>query len=257
MSRKLSQVDAFGEDVCSKNPVAVVRDAEGLDDQVLDRLWSERATGELMHVDTVSLASTIGARVRRERLAREWTLDQLAEAASVSRRQLINIEQGEANPSIGTLLSMSDALGIALSALVEPPSSRLVKVTRAGEGAELWTGEHGGHGVLLVSTQPPEVVELWDWRMNPGDRHESKPHHQGARELLRVDTGVVTLEVGDDTHELAAGDAIMFPGDAPHAYGNESVEPAQFSLTVYDPLSRVGHDTGMIRPTMVADSAQS
>jgi len=177
----------------------------------------------------------IGARIRRERLAREWTLDRLAEAAGVSRRQLVNIEQGEANPSIGTLLSMSDALGIALSALVEPPSSRLVKVTRAGEGVELWTGEYGGRGILLVSTQPPDVVELWDWHMNPGDRHESKPHHRGARELLRVSAGVVSLDVGDDRHELAAGDAIMFPGDVPHAYSNEGAEPARFSLTVYEP----------------------
>ncbi|MCU1408119.1 MAG: family transcriptional regulator [Microbacteriaceae bacterium] len=210
-----------------------------------------------MHLDTVSLASTIGARIRRERLSRGWTLDHLAEAARVSRRQLVNIEQGEANPSIGTLLSMSDALGIALSALVEPPSSRLVKVARAGEGAELWSGEYGGRGVLLVSTQPPEVVELWDWRMNPGERHESKPHHQGARELLRVNTGAVTLDVGDDRHELAAGDAIMFPGDVPHAYGNVSAEPAQFSLTVYDPLSRLGPDVRMNRATIAADSAGS
>jgi transcriptional regulator with XRE-family HTH domain len=211
-----------------------------------------------MHVDAVTLASTIGARIRRERLAREWTLDRLAEAAGVSRRQLINIEQGEANPSIGTLLSMSDALGIALSALVEPPSSRVVKISREGEGAELWTGEHGGRGVLLVSTPFPDVVELWDWRMNPGERHESKPHHPGARELLRVTTGVVTLNVGDDRHELAVGDAIMFPGDVPHAYGNEGAEPAQFSLTVYDPNgSRASTPMRETGSTDAADSAQS
>ena len=211
-----------------------------------------------MHADTVTLASTIGARIRRKRLAREWTLDHLAETAGVSRRQLVNIEQGEANPSIGTLLGVSDALGIALSELVEPPSSRLVNITRAGDGAELWTGEHGGRGVLLVSTPFPDVVELWDWRMNPGERHESKPHHLGARELLRVTIGVVTLEVGGDRNELAAGDAIMFSGDVPHAYGNQGTEPAQFALTVYDPAdSRASGRKPLTRSTSSADSAQS
>lgn len=194
-----------------------------------------KAAGIPRQVDAVTLASTIGARIRRERLAREWTLDGLADVAGISRRQVINLEQGEANPSIGTLLSLSDALGIALAALVEPPSSRLVKVTRSGEGAQLWTGQNGGHGILLVSTQPPDVVELWDWQLNPGECHASNPHHQGARELLRVHIGVVTLDVGDDHHELAPGDAIMFPGEVPHAYGNEGIEPAQFSLAVYDP----------------------
>ena len=208
-----------------------------------------------MHADKVTLASTIGARIRRERLAREWTLARLADAASVSRRPVVNIEQGEANPSIGTLLSMSDALGISLSQLVEPPSSRLVTITRAGGGSELWTGEYGGRGLLLVSTTFPDVVELWDWRMNAGERHESKPHHPGARELLRVTSGVVTLDVGGDRNELAAGDAIMFPGDVPHTYGNQGTEPAQFALTVYDPAG--SRASGLNLTTSAPESAQS
>ena len=208
-----------------------------------------------MHVDKFTLASTIGARIRRERLAREWTLDRLADATSISRRQVVNIEQGEANPSIGTLLRMSDALGISLSQLVEPPSSGLMTITRAGDGAELWTGEYGGRGVLLVSTPFPDVVELWDWRMNPGERHESKPHHLGARELLRVTSGVVTLDVEGDCNELAAGDAIMFPGDVPHTYSNQGAEPAQFALTVYDPAG--SRATGLKRLTSAPDLAQS
>ena len=50
-----------------------------------------------------------------------WTLDRLAEVAGVSRSMLVNIEQGAANPSVGILLRISDALGIGLPALVEPP----------------------------------------------------------------------------------------------------------------------------------------
>lgn len=46
--------------------------------------------------------------------------------------------------------------------------------------------------------------------------------------------GVMTLDVGSDRHELAAGDAVMFPGDLPHSYGNAGAEPARFSLTVYE-----------------------
>ena len=48
--------------------------------------------------------SAIGVRVRQERQSRRWTLDQLAEAAGVSRRMVVNVEQGAANPSVGTLL---------------------------------------------------------------------------------------------------------------------------------------------------------
>jgi hypothetical protein len=48
-------------------------------------------------------------------------LDDDEEAAGVSRRMVVNLEQGAANPSVGTLLKISDALGVDLPALVEPP----------------------------------------------------------------------------------------------------------------------------------------
>src|SRR6476469_9395077 len=108
-----------------------------------------------MDKSTTSLALAIGARVKQERQSRGWTLDQLAESAGVSRRMLVNVEQGAANPSVGTLLRISDALGVGLPALVEPPEQRLVKVTRAGEGAALWSSYAGGRGVLVAGTEPP------------------------------------------------------------------------------------------------------
>src|SRR5579859_4441496 len=118
-----------------------------------------------MDEGTAALALAIGVRVRQERLSRRWTLDQLAEAAGVSRRMVVNVEQGAANPSVGTLLRISDALGVGLPALVEPPARTMVKVTRRGEGAVLWTGDGGGRGVLVAGTEPPDVAELWDWTL--------------------------------------------------------------------------------------------
>src|SRR5881628_1096957 len=126
-----------------------------------------------MDDSTAPLAAAIGARVRAERQARQWTLDRLAEAAGVSRRMVVNVEQGAANPSVGTLLRISDALGIGLPALVESAPPREVRVTRQGAGAVLWTGQFGGRGVLVSGTEPPDVVELWDWTLGPGDRHVS------------------------------------------------------------------------------------
>jgi len=184
---------------------------------------------------TSALAAAIGARVRHERQARRWTLDRLAEAAGVSRRMLVNVEQGAANPSVGTLLRISDALGVGLPALVEPPEPKPVKVTRRGEGAALWTSESGGRGVLVAGTKPPDVLELWDWTLAPGDRHAGEAHTTGTQELVQVQEGSITVEVADQAVILDVGDAVAFAGDVEHSYSNPGKQPARFSLAVFEP----------------------
>lgn len=194
--------------------------------------------GALVDESTTALASAIGVRVRQERQSCRWTLDQLAEAAGVSRRMVVNVEQGAANPSVGTLLRLSDALGVGLPALVERPGPGRVKVTRSGRGAVLWTGESGGSATLVAGTEPPNVVELWDWTLGPGDQHASPAHTAGTKELIQVREGTVTVEVAEQSTVLAAGDAVAFAGDVAHSYANPGSEPARFSLAVFEP--RVG-----------------
>lgn len=188
-----------------------------------------------MHQDTADLALAIGARVRQERQSRRWTLDQLAEVAGVSRRMVVNVEQGAANPSVGTLLRIGDALGVGLPSLVERPQPKRVKVTRRGGGAVLWSGELGGSGVLVAGTEPPDVVELWDWTLGPGEAHLSEAHTAGTKELMQVHQGSITVDVEDQSVTLEAGDAIAFAGDVEHSYANAGTKEARFSLAVFEP----------------------
>lgn len=187
------------------------------------------------------MALAIGARVKQERHSRGWTLDQLADAAGVSRRMVINVEQGSVNPSVGTLLRLSDALGVGLPALVESPEPKPVKVTRDGDGAVLWHGEAGGRGVLVAGTEPPDVIELWDWTLEPGEHHASEAHTQGTKELLQVIAGTVVVDIVDQSFTLGAGDALTFPGNVTHAYRNVSGRSARFSLAVFEPGVGTGH----------------
>lgn len=188
-----------------------------------------------MDDDAAKLATAIGARVKHERKARGWTLDQLAEAAAVSRRMVVSVEQGSVNPSVGTLLRLSDALGVGLPALVEPPERSPVTITRAGDGAALWSGEFGGRGVLVAGTTPPDVVELWDWTLGVGDSHVSEAHAGGTRELVHVLDGALVIDVDGQSIDLSIGDAVTFPGDVAHAYVNQGTAPTRFSLTVFEP----------------------
>ena len=188
-----------------------------------------------------SVARAIGGRVRQGRAGRGWTLDQLAERSGVSRRMLVSIEQGSANPSIATLLRISDALGIGLPALVNMDRSPGLRVTRAGAAPVLWRGKAGGQAVLVAGTQPPDVTELWDWTLGPGERHSSEAHTAGTRELLLVLDGQLELRVGQHAEVLATGDSASFAGDLAHEYVNTgSAQVARFALAVFEPTAGGG-----------------
>ena len=178
----------------------------------------------------------IGDRVRRHRTARGWTLDELAERSGVSRRMVITIEHGEGNPSIATLLRLSDALGVGLPVLVDVDQARTTTVTRDGDAPVLWRGARGGRAVLVAGTRPPDVVELWDWSMQPGEEHRSEAHSAGTQELLLVRDGAVDLHVGERVERLAVGDSAAFPGDVAHGYAAPADgDGCRFTMTAFQP----------------------
>lgn len=182
----------------------------------------------------------VGRRVREARADRGLTLDQLAGRSGVSRRMVVNVEGGTSNASIATLLRLATALGVSLADLVaDPPSDRRLVVSTAARREPLWTGDAGGTAVLVATASTPDMLELWDWTLQPGDVYASDAHRPGTQELLHVISGALMLTVGADVVRLRAGDAASVEADVPHSYGNDGRRAARFTMTVFEPLARV------------------
>jgi XRE family transcriptional regulator, aerobic/anaerobic benzoate catabolism transcriptional regulator len=64
------------------------------------------------------LLSTVGRRIRETRLARGWTLRELAERSGVSPRFLVQIESGRANLSVRRLADLATALDLSPATLL-------------------------------------------------------------------------------------------------------------------------------------------
>ncbi len=79
-----------------------------------------------------SVASHLGALVRQGRLARRWTLDELAERARISTATLKRLEAGTPSASLGVWLSVFERLGLLslLQGLEDPTSAALLDATR-------------------------------------------------------------------------------------------------------------------------------
>lgn len=72
-----------------------------------------------MHYIAVAMNLTLlGQRVRAHRTKRGWSQKQLCERAGVSPRFLVQVERGEANPSITRLSEIAQALDVSVTALV-------------------------------------------------------------------------------------------------------------------------------------------
>jgi transcriptional regulator with XRE-family HTH domain len=185
-------------------------------------------------VSQKSVASEIAARVRAARTQRRWTLDDLAARSTVSRRLLVQVEHGDANPSLATLLKLVAALGITLTELVaDEPETAPVAVVAGRDAMTLWSTRAGSAARLLVSHGP---TELWSWRLAPGDRRDSGPHRPGSVELITVETGTVALDVGHHRAEVSAGDSAWFDATLPHSYANpDTTTTAAFALVVFEP----------------------
>jgi len=172
--------------------------------------------------------------VRRRRQQRHWTLDTAAARLGVSRRLLAQIEAGQANPSLSTLLSIAAGFDISLVELLSGADKPSITVQSDNAAAPvLWSGDRGGEARLLVGSEP---LELWEWTLAPGDERSTDAHRAGAREVLLVTEGVVTLSVGaTDPVELRAGQSALFHADEPHSYRNDGRKRAAFVLAVHEP----------------------
>ncbi|WP_449062187.1 helix-turn-helix domain-containing protein [Planomonospora algeriensis] len=185
-------------------------------------------------MDPETITAAIANNVRAQRAHRQMTLDELAARSGVSRGMLVQVEQGRTNPSINTLTRIADALGVTVARMVEVSDTPVVRVVHA---ADMVTFAHGRASAarLLVGTDAPAILELWDWRLAPGDHHDGDAHPPGTREMLTVIEGELTLTVYGRSHAVGTGGAVVFSADRPHRYANEGEGPLRFVMVVTEP----------------------
>jgi transcriptional regulator with XRE-family HTH domain len=177
----------------------------------------------------------VARNVRAARAVAGLSLDALAARADVSKGALVALEGARGNPNLTTLVRIADALGRSVSSLMEDAREESVVVVDADDIAPLWTGPSGGTARLLLTNRRPSPVELWRWRLHPGERHDSHAHGAGVTETLTIVSGQMLLVVGDAAHPLRSGASTAFAANVPHAYQGAGRGPCELIMTVHLP----------------------
>lgn len=181
------------------------------------------------------LIGTVARTLQGLRAQRGWSLDQLAARSGVSKGVLVALEQGRSNPNLATLAKLSDAFGVPVTRFVEVGDEPVVQVTGPDARRVLWQGPAGGSGTIIATTDPPWATELWRWELGPGEEFGGDAHAPGTREVAWVEAGTLTLTVGGEQVQVAAGQVARFSGSHPHRYQNAGKRPLSFNMLVVIP----------------------
>lgn len=187
-------------------------------------------------VDTISQA--LAGKINNYRKISKLSLDELSRRAGISKGMLVEIEKGSANPSIGILCKLSAALGLSVADLVNVSSEPAVHLVDAPEIPTLWHGPLGGTARLLAGTTGPDMIELWQWEMAPGERFDSDGHTTGTVELFHVEQGILTIGIDGEQWQVKAGQSLVARTDVPHHYANSAETPLRFTMTVAELTAR-------------------
>ncbi|KOG88300.1 helix-turn-helix domain-containing protein [Streptomyces varsoviensis] len=188
--------------------------------------------------DLDQLTQSLARNLKRWRGERGFTLDALAARSGVSRGMIIQIEQARTNPSVGTTVKLADALAISITTLLDHDQDARVRVVPAARAVRMWSTEAGSHSTLLVGAEADGPLEMWEWRIEPGEGSESDPHPPGTTELVHVAAGELTLVVDGTAHTVPTGASAFFEAGAPHAYRNDGGEPVEMTMAVSVPPVR-------------------
>ncbi len=181
----------------------------------------------------------IGRVVRQLRDAQGLTLAQAAASADISSAMLSRIETGGVTPSLETLVSLSNALGVRPATLLQDLGDETdgAQHIPSGHGLEVVRrGTRRGHTYHLLAAQRGPRKTYEPFLVTLTDKSEVFPGFQHAgTELIYILSGVIRYRHGTESYLLQPGDALSFRGDIPH--GPEKLEKVpirMLSIIVYD-----------------------
>ena len=179
------------------------------------------------------LDTLIRKRIRALRVAKGWSLEDLAGRARLSQSTLSRIENGQRRLALDSLVTLARALDTTLDQLVESASDDVITspTIYSAQGLLVWPVKADPNLTVLRQrmTQPP-----------PEDPARMRAHP--GREWLVVLSGTAILMLGHRRFRVETNQAAEFPTMLPHAIGTET-GPCEI-LGIFDRDARRSHQGG-------------
>lgn len=179
----------------------------------------------------------LGARLRSAREQTEISLRELARRVGVSPSLVSQIERGSVRPSVGTLYSMANELGLLLDDLFKDdsaapqsraqPNARPPGPVQRNNRRKVIRLASGVRWERLTANTDKEVEFLRvTYDVGGASCEKDALIRHGGKEYAFMISGRLGVRVGFEEFELRAGDSVSFDAQTPHRLWTVGKEPA-------------------------------
>lgn len=182
----------------------------------------------------------VGPRLRAGREQKKISLRELARRLGISPSAVSQIETGKSRPSVSTLYSIVNELGMSLDelfidgagdekpvspALRDSSSLRYVQSAATRQVVEL---ESGVRWEQLTTQADPEADFLYVvYDVGGSSNPEGRLIRHSGREYGLVLSGMLEVTIGFNNYKLSSGDSISFDSTIPHRLHNVGPKPVR------------------------------
>jgi len=157
------------------------------------------------------------------------TLAELAKATGISIGTLSQLERGLVSPTVRTLYTVANALGVMPAWLIDPgqPTPRTAEnqfIVRAGSRSQMF--DIGGIRKDIASPASSERLRGFFMVIQPGCNSGAQPYSHKGEEIGLLLSGTLELQIDGTTYTLHEGDCFAFPSSKPHHFANVGPRPA-------------------------------
>ncbi|MEB2311658.1 MAG: XRE family transcriptional regulator [Sorangiineae bacterium] len=150
------------------------------------------------------ISSNLADNLRRLREERGLTQQALAELSGVPRPTLAHLESGEANPTLGVMLKVAEALRARVESLIEAPR-HAATLYRA---RSLRTHQRGRAAFLELAVGAPPGVAFERIELARGARAATGERLPGTQQFVVCESGALELRAGEESWQLQPGDVL-------------------------------------------------
>jgi transcriptional regulator with XRE-family HTH domain len=174
-------------------------------------------------------------RIKRMRLERQLTQQEVADSMGVTKGYISRIENASTAPPVGTLISLAQTLGVDFNSFFETEQAEIVATLTPANQRPLIARDTAAElkYAHLAMKFPNRCVEPYVISIPPGGKLSQRMQHKG-QELWFVLKGEFEAQIDEEVYNIKEGDSLYFNSGYHHRGRCLSKDGGELLAVIWD-----------------------